>query len=369
MKRTSIHRLVRFDALAKEFAQHVMRLTTFLSNSASTITSGLYRAAALVLLAICSAACHPDPESSSPTSHVDPSSALAGQGEAVAAELNRRYNDVRVKCGEDKPGYFCSGVIYRAIDWSERNYFWDNVQKDDYDGVSFSFARRDAGRRGSYRAQGYIFSAAEDWGVNGGYPLSMYCSFAFDGFTGPERGQHGCGRFLDWTGSEPCIDQGIDTVQKFAKHYYSHTGGERGPFQCSFGVAWQPFLLSILARQGGDMDGGSGDYTEQVISNWPHGIPSRLPMEAIYYLESSQPGALGLAQRLQQDFLSQTGKVLPIVRFNDKDMSRPPFSFDVADQGKPENVALKRPQGATPDGPGEPMNYHTNVSSIRGGRP
>jgi hypothetical protein len=314
------------------------------------------RAAVLALLVLCGTACHMATETSSPAARVDQPSPSARQGEAVAAELNRRYSDRKVKCGDDKPAYFCSGVVYRAID-SNRGHFWDNVQLPEYDGVSFSFARSDVGRRGSYRDTGYIFRPADEWGKDGGFPITMYCSFAFDGATGPERGVHGCGRFLDWEGTEPCADQGIDTVWKFARHYHSRSGGAKGPYQCSFGVSWQAFLLSILARQGGDAEGGSGDYTEQVLSNWPQGIPSRLPLEAIYYVVRL-PGALERAQSMQEDFQAQTGEVLPIVGFHDLDMSVLPFSFDAEDQVKTGGVQPKRRLGSGFDGHGEPLNYH-----------
>lgn len=279
---------------------------------------------------------------------------VAPEGTATAGALNARYADIRPDCDGGNAAYFCSGVLYRAILRSPSYYFWNNAHPQDYDGVSFSFLRRDMGVRDSYLAAGYIFAPADTWNVEGAVSLQMFCSYAFDGMTGSSRGIHGCGKAPKSDGSEPCADQGIATVPVFARHYSSVTGStyERWAHQCSFGVDWKAFHTSVLARQSGYLEPTQSRYSEQVISNWPDGNPDHLPLEALYVVAEALSTGLPSARSMQQDFFNATGRVLPIVRMS-MDAAQQPFSYH------PEDQAPSDPRRAvSPRAGGAPVSFH-----------
>jgi hypothetical protein len=233
-------------------------------------------------IALMLAACQPGTSVRSPQpKHANE---LAAHGEDVAKQLNALYADTRPKCDDDKPAYFCSGVLVRAVIWGPNWYFWNNPPTPDYTGVSFSYLRRDMGTRGIFFAQGFVFAPADTWGRGGITPLSMYCSFAFDGDTGPQRGVRGCDAHEFYPqASRPCAEQGIHTVGAFARHYADLTPSDHPwAHQCSFGADWQSFLLSILARQGGALEEPGFRYSEQMISKWPEDIPRELPLVALF---------------------------------------------------------------------------------------
>ncbi|HEY4093855.1 MAG TPA: hypothetical protein VGN46_20300 [Luteibacter sp.] len=312
---------------------------------------------ACIVLAACS------PQVRMPASHV------AQDGEQVAAAINARYQSRTVECAGEKPAYFCAGVIYRAIYWNPLYHFWNNRQDPNYDGVSFSYLHYYSGDRRTFHPAGYILGPASEWGQGGSRPLAMYCSFTFDGWTGPNRGIHGCGKNEEIVGSEPCAEQGIDTVSKYARHFVDAPNGSVGRWMhsCSFATNWRAFLLSILARQGGALEQLDVRYSEQVISNWPEGLPTALPIEALYYdpehhnfdPEHKEVSGIGLdnARALQADYRAVTGRTLWILRFN-QNPRLPLFTFHPEDQqDEASQPVLHRPAGVTPTG-GGPLTYH-----------
>lgn len=256
-------------------------------------------------------------------------------GYDVARELDARFNDYHtVRCGGDKPAYFCSGIVIRGIS-SEDCCFWNNRERDGgYIGVSFSYLRYDLGVRALARDQGFIFRPADTWGKGSYLPLSMLCSFAFDAFTGPQRGNTGCGAHVLYPiDGVPCADQGIETVAAFARHYASITTPQgRFTHQCSFGVDWRSFHLSILARQGGNLE-PFNKYSEQVIGRWPNDMPERLPFEALFYIPDglNPVDSLAHVRQMQRDYQAATGVALPIMRFH-ADPNMPVFTYHPADQ-------------------------------------
>jgi hypothetical protein len=296
---------------------------------------------------------------------------VAANGDEVVRRLNALYDDTRPNCDHDTPAYYCSGVIVRAIRWSSSAYFWNNTISPDYQGVSFSYLRRDLGARAVYRSSGYIFSPAENWGKNGIVPLSMFCSFAFDGFTGAERGLQGCGSYPDFpVASRPCAEQGINTVSQFARHYVDVPSGavfDRWKHQCAFATDWRSFLLSILARQGGGLEELRDQrYSEQVLSTWRRDIPEQLPLIALFVRVPEAevvpaPGALSNARAMQSEFRDATGVVLPIVRLHVSESASPPsnraFTFDASDQGPTTDPNFIRKRGVIPSG-GMPVTLH-----------
>jgi len=303
-------------------------------------------------------------ESATPVAvSVATTSAATGAGEALAERLNARYEDVRSTCTDGNAAYFCSGVIYRGVIWASPYYFWNNKVDPNYTGVSFSYLRKDVGIRRSFQDQGYVFGPADDWARAGAPVLEMYCSFAFDGYTGAQRGIHGCGAHRGLKDSGPCGEQGIETVEAFAAHYLS--GGSnyvaRQTHQCAFGVDARAFQLSIHARKGGLLEEDEWQrYTEQVIGTWPQDIPQKLPIEALYvFVEGRAPTSASLrqARAMQADFFVQAGRLLPILRMTTS-LSDPPFSFHAEDQGTPDDAASRRIAARKTTGPGTPVTLH-----------
>lgn len=292
-------------------------------------------------------------------------------GMAVAARLNARYSATPIECQNNRPAYFCSGVLYRAIMWDRLYYFWNNRQRPDYDGVSFSYWREDVGVRTAYLTVGYILAPAEAWGGEQGVPRQMYCSFAFDGWTGADRGSHGCDEHRNFpVESRPCLDarrtgsQKIDSIRKFAVHYgaidSSRPSADRWQHSCSFGepgTVMQPsvFLLSIHVRQRGAIEPG-GKYTEQVISNWGLDEPERLPVEAIFIYDNASDTFRGDAKAHQADYFEATGRLVPIVRYT-TDLTKDMFTYCRNDQGPPTDPRYIRARGTSPSGYA-PLNMH-----------
>jgi hypothetical protein len=260
------------------------------------------------------------------------------RGVEVASALNRRFNDhYTVQCDGGTPAYACSGIVIRGTSWSPAYRFWNLADRDDgYVGVSFSYLRKDLGTRAVARNQGFILKPASHWGQGGMLPLRMLCSFAFDAFTGRNRGETGCGAHVNYPiASVPCAEQGIETVAAFAAHYAQPTSPQgRFQHQCAFGVDWRSFHLSILARQGGSLEPSPWNkYSEQVIERWPPDVPERLPLEALFFVpEAFDPvDALSQARGMQGDYFSATGLTLPILRFHD-DPAMPVFTYHAEDQ-------------------------------------
>jgi len=262
-------------------------------------------------------------------------------GDDVASALNARYADVRTACTEGtQAAFYCNGVLLRTTVYSPAYPFWNPNPADAYRGVSFSYFRADVGSLELFGTYGFIVAAAEHWSADGRYGLQMQCVYPYDAITGIDRGTYGCSASLDYpVDSRPCLEQGIVTADAFARHYLSVAPEPENPpdafrrralHQCAFGVDAFSFDLAVLARQRGRLEIPSRRYMEVMMAEWPQDIPDRLPIEALFFLDTDA-GALQWVRTSRADFYEATGRLLPIVRIDPTDEIRP-FSYHDDDQ-------------------------------------
>ncbi|WP_150626644.1 hypothetical protein [Pandoraea captiosa] len=222
-------------------------------------------------------------------------------GFTVADHLNERFNETRSECPGAKAIVYCSGVIIRAV--NTKSAAWnpsaDAIAKN---GVSASFLRTDGHVRTPYRGTGFVFRPLD---APAPHPLTPRCIYAPDGNL--HKREDGCGPSTLGPDTGPCAAIGIDTVAKWLPHYAQY--GAQG---CSFAVTVAGVALSFEARRTFTWPpAGYEGRNELVIVPWPPDIPGSLPLEAIFYSEPefSRP----LAQAIQLDYYTITGRFLPIV--------------------------------------------------------
>lgn len=255
-------------------------------------------------------------------------------GYSVAAELNARYVNTTMACG-DKAAYECSGVVLRITDASTAFHAWNpspgSIARG---GVSFSYVRKDTGpmsRLAWDKAQGYIMKALE---APARYPLQVLCAFVADGATYYRPAI--CGESTLFPSvSRPCDQQGVLTVAAWVRHFHAVAGGARIQRDCSFNGSRDQFALTILGREHFDDPGyWQNMHNEIVISTWPQDIPEQLPIQAFFYqLKTGDDSGREGARFFQRDYFRVTGKFLPVVRIV---LPIPaidsPFSYLVEDQ-------------------------------------
>lgn len=261
----------------------------------------------------------------------------ARDGFALARELNRRFDSDVLRCPGDEAAYFCSGIVLRGIS-SDDCCFWNNTERSDYIGVSFSYLRKSPGSRAVARDKGFVLKPADVWGKGGYYALHMLCSYPYDAMTGPNRGILGCGPHSSYPDdSGACAGQGIDDAEAFRRHYLRELSPQaRFAHQCSFGTGPEQFYLSIQSHFSGELETSRySKYSEVVIARWDNGRPKEIPFEALFYeADGLSPGeALQGARKMQMEYGCATGgNLLRIVRFHN-DVSMPVFTYDPSDQG------------------------------------
>jgi hypothetical protein len=268
------------------------------------------------------------------------------EGEEVASQLNARYYDTRMSCDDNKPAYYCNGVIVRATGAGTDHDAWDPTESQlQLGGVSFSYLRADVGSRRLYgekegRPHGYIFKAADAYDEPDTFPAVILCSFPYDAVT-TGRTERGCGAYSSYPeSSRPCAELGIDTVEAWRKHFGEVTDIVWQHYhQCGFGADQQGFALSILARDRSLVVNEFFVHTEQMIGTWTSQDAARLPIAAIFYTEGEDVdiGRKG-ARYIQCRYLAVTGKVIPIVRFV-TDGNLEPYSYRGDDQAAPSDCA------------------------------
>ncbi|EJN33700.1 hypothetical protein [Pseudomonas sp. GM80] len=267
----------------------------------------------------------------------------AQSGATVAADLTKRYNDVRVNCGSaSTPAFLCTGVILRSTvpgpDYSTWNPSPHSVKSG---GVSFSFARKDARFQKLVFGQnsGFIFYPIFE-NPAGKLKIEVLCSFPIDGWS-HLRDVPGCGGHPYYpTQSRRCQTIGISTAEQWMTHWRSAPSAANAPaFQCSFDVrdsmnqlGADSFYQSIRTR---NLLGATWFHqqNELILATWPQNVPKQLPIQAFFYIDNG----LANARHDQLDYFNKTGgQVLPIIKMTmpasaAADMT---FTFNAADQAK-----------------------------------
>ncbi|MFJ2527733.1 hypothetical protein [Pseudomonas helmanticensis] len=246
-------------------------------------------------------------------------------GYEVAARLNARYADTAMACRGNTAAYNCNGVLIRTTDASPDFHAWNpspgSIQRN---GVSFSYLRADVHLPvlAWAKNEGLIM---KELAAPTGYPLTLRCSFPFDGATFYRSDS--CNGHSDAPQkSKPCDEQGISDVEAVITHFYAQTSRYHG---CSLKGDQAPFAVSVEARARLNAT-DQRVHNEVIIAHWPQDIPAQLPLEAFFYVAAS--GRLN-AQFFQWDYFNQTGHFLPIVRVaSNASRSAYVFDYDPADQ-------------------------------------
>ncbi|MFI8643957.1 hypothetical protein ACIGJK_04030 [Pseudomonas iridis] len=254
-------------------------------------------------------------------------------GYEVAARLNARYADTSMACRGNTAAYNCNGVLIRTTDPSSFLHAWNpSPGSIERNGVSFSYLRADVHLPvlAWAKNQGLIM---KELAAPTDHPLTVRCSFPFDGATAFRSDS--CNGHSDAPQkSRPCDEQGISDVEEVVTHLYAQTSRYHG---CSLKGDQAPFAVSVQARARLNAT-DQRVHNEVIIANWPQDIPTQLPLEAFFYVAASGHRD---AQYLQWEYLTTTGKILPIVRIaSNASRSGYVFEYDPAAQwfpNEPEN--------------------------------
>lgn len=233
-------------------------------------------------------------------------------GEETAVALTERYNNPVSACRPHNPSaaFECSGVIIRGTSPSTQYHAWNPNPSGT--GVSFSYLRKDIIITDFYiYKNGFIFYPRL-LAPEGKVSVSILCFFPRDGAT-VVREDQGCGQSPNRPTSRECQEQGINTAERWVEHYNQYGSysdmcgfnvrealGENATIAFAEGLKAQRLIFNPLIDS----------YNELRIAKWDQDIGDVLPLQAFFYLDSS--GKAG-AQYDQQDFLKETGILVPII--------------------------------------------------------
>jgi hypothetical protein len=245
------------------------------------------------------------------------------QGQALVRRLNDRYYSTVATCPNGKAAFYCSGVLVQGVNYSATEHFWnagDISQKNNT--MSFSYIRNDERTQGLYLPNGYI---VRELNVPADQALTARCFYPTNGYTNNMVNDGCLGSSLGYDG--PCASQGVTTAQGWVDHFVAHGRGR----SCSFGVSAQAFKTGLEAKALLPWF----SYNEIVIAVWPQNIPERLPIEAFFWTNNRifpNPAARVQARRLQMEFYSHTGRLIPVVEVNLMVPKLNAFLFNADDQ-------------------------------------
>lgn len=249
----------------------------------------------------------------------------------ISEKLLQRYNNVVKSCFDshqnELPAYQCSGLLVRGIrDNNGLKFAW-SVKPVDLvkNAQSFGFLRRDQ------------FFSQLPYGYSAGFILyphletpkgkkmyAMYCAFPLDAFTNARSGQYGCGQSLgdNTASSKYCQEQNITTIDEWIGHYYRImlSGNRRfSERQCAFDMTKPTAArdFDVMSKANKFLRQNSKRYTlinnEVRIEAWNENEPSKVPIQAFFYVIESKERGLAAAQLYRNDYHVLTGEKLPIV--------------------------------------------------------
>lgn len=229
-------------------------------------------------------------------------------GYRVASSLNARFADTAPACRDNKPGFYCNGVLIRAADASASFRAWNpSPNSVSRNGVSFSYVRKDVGTIQLAGAQGFIF---REQFAPVRHPATLRCSYPVN--AGTNGIPNSC--------RADCASLGVTTVATWQARYGSSPGSS-----CAFGSDQAQFQLNIAVRA--VLSAASrNSWNEIIIAAWPQNIPRDLPLEALFYVAGSAAG-LANAQFIQRDYYSATGRYIAIVSMTLTNVGGQVFSY------------------------------------------
>lgn len=232
-------------------------------------------------------------------------------GYQVAERLNQRYADTTTTCRDGRSAIYCRGVLVRGIDYSEDFHSWDpspgSVIRD---GISFSYVGADIGVDELYQNQGLIF---HELGRPSAFAVKFRCAYPHNAQTS----------LTDYSCRATCASENITSVAAWRASRYPANPSE----SCAFGDTPQEIQLNADVRHGYSW---TPTRNELVFAAWPPGIPSELPIEAFYWVVGTS-GLTG-ARFVQHDYLTVTGRFMPVVRVELTATAGSKFVYDPADQ-------------------------------------
>jgi len=236
-------------------------------------------------------------------SHAAAVAASTREGEAVAAELQRRFDDLSEDCGSPIAAPVeCSGVLLRATQWTAGQHSWMAPGRSA--GVSFSWLRQDANFDSAFFANGFIVHPARMARALGFLPIESRCVYYINAVTSGEPFDRCRTRCDEW---------GITTAQQFVDLFGINNYG------CSFRAIARPDMHDQPAEAWMQMVGvrrifGYGDFNEVIVSPYDD-IGDAMPVEAFFYDDKGSTSGLDDARKDQIDFRQTIGRWVPLIRW------------------------------------------------------
>ena len=259
------------------------------------------------------------------------SSAVAGVGEDVAAEMKRYYMATVDSCDGGKlPAYYCSGLMIRGTSTNPKYYTWNPSPDSKISGgVSFEYLRADTKFKdpGVSKIKGFVFQPYSYLKPGMKRTPQVLCSFPIDSWTN-NRNDLGCGDHSETVSLETaCELKNVHTAEQWVADYLQV--GANHKEQCGFrhvsarngadGVA--QFYASVRARsllmnESAQLKKDTFETQNELrLATWPDDSTS-LPIMAFFYVEDPHFGSgLKFAQHDQQDWVVKTGhSYVPIIK-------------------------------------------------------
>lgn len=229
-------------------------------------------------------------------------------GYQVAERINRRFADTADTCPDGRSALYCNGVIIRGTGYGTGFHSWNpSPNSVSRDGVSFSYVRSDVGTVGVVGNEGLIF---HELGRPAAHSVRFRCAYPAN--AGTSSIPNSC--------RASCKSENITTVAAWRAKYNASPGAS-----CTFLDTPAEFQLNTDVRVG---QGWANGHNELIIGAWPQDIPTQLPIEAVFW---EGPGLTG-ARYIQNDFLQETGRFMPIVRVDLGAPAGAKFVYVPADQ-------------------------------------
>lgn len=295
--------------------------------------------------------------------------ANAMSGQALVTELNAKYRSDVAECSHQRPAYYCSGIVLRAVDYSTFFKFWDYGSKATKLGsVAFTYIRSDVGSvtLNGNRKAGFILKdqtsaqAAEK-------ALNLRCIYPFPTESLDLRADFGCGFAPKFAGDSAdlanCAKLAVPaiTAAVWLKNFEEH--GSLPKNQCSLSTMMAAqFKASLEAHKMIDAT-WTAKPMEVLVETWDEKAPEKLPIEALFY-DAATPAKLADAQKFQRDFYLETSLFVPIVKMNLLAADGEIFTYTAEEQKFGQLVAERlnmKYNSAVDNCSGEPAYYCSGV--------
>jgi hypothetical protein len=252
-------------------------------------------------------------------------------GPATATALNSRYNDVRMNCADNKPAYYCNGVIIRSTQDGSYDPWNPSPAAVRLGGVSFSYMRKDAHVTDLYHHSGFIFLSQEQ-AIAQNKAQELVCSYAYDaGTLVGVRSDKGCGiktRSANLADLSSCSSVNVRTPTQW--YAYTATIPNRD-YQCSLSTIDSTQFATSIQVRADRPDNMEALWNEIMVTTWPQDIGTQLPIEAFFW-KANRSAALTEARHYQAKYKDRTQLWRPIIRLDLTQLGGNPFRYVESDQ-------------------------------------